>query len=276
MIRVLSIAVLALALFAQLGAEPTVDLQTFRETYFKHFPDLCLVDYANGVYAINEDAKQSWEAIEEFPPYEIAIDEGKMLFQTPFSNGKRYSDCFADNGLGIANQYPKWVRKQGKVVTLALAINQCRLQNDESPLPYKKGDLANILAYMADSSRGKPTQIAIPTGDPGGLAAYEKGKEFYYSRRGQLNFSCATCHIDNAGRRIRAETLSPALGHTTGWPVYRLKWGEIGTLHRRFAGCNEQVRAQPLAAQSEEYRNLEYFLSYMSNEIPVNGPSTRK
>lgn len=276
MIRVLSIPILTLVLFAQSGAEPMADLQSFREYYFKHFPKLSLVDYANGVYAINEDAKQSWEAIEEFPPYEIAIDEGKMLFQTPFSNGNHYSDCFDNKGLGIANQYPKWDRKQAKVVTLALAINQCRLKNNESPLPYKKGDIANILAYMSYSSRGKPTRIAIPPNDPRALAAYQKGKQFYYSRRGQLNFSCGTCHIDNAGRRIRAEILSPALGHTTGWPVYRLKWGEIGTLHRRFAGCNKQVRAQPLEPQSEEYRNLEYFLSYMSNDIPVNGPSTRK
>ncbi|MEE9395772.1 MAG: sulfur oxidation c-type cytochrome SoxA [Methylococcales bacterium] len=276
MIRIFSIPILILTLCTQSEAEPMADLQTFREYYFKIFPDLSLVDYANGVYAINEDAKQSWEAIEEFPPYEIAIDEGKLLFQTPFKNGKRYRDCFSGKGLGIANQYPKWDQKQAKVITLALAINQCRLKNNEPPLPYKKGAIANILAYMAYSSRGKPTQIVIPPSEPGALSAYEKGKEFYYSRRGQLNFSCATCHIDNAGRSIRAETLSPALGHTTGWPVYRLKWGEIGTLHRRFAGCNRQVRAQPLEPQSEEYRNLEYFLSYMSNDIPVNGPSTRK
>jgi hypothetical protein len=46
-----------------------------------------------------------------------------------------------------------------------------------------------------------------------------------------------------------------ALGHTTGWPVYRSKWGEMGTLHRRFGGCNKQVRAKPFKAQGPRARN---------------------
>jgi sulfur-oxidizing protein SoxA len=75
---------------------------------------------------------------------------------------------------------------------------------------------------------------------------------------------------------VRSDVLSPALGHTTGWPVYRSKWGELGTLHRRFDGCNRQVRAKAFPAQGEEYRNLEYFLTHMSNGIEYNGPSARK
>ncbi|MGD9292012.1 MAG: sulfur oxidation c-type cytochrome SoxA, partial [Gammaproteobacteria bacterium] len=108
------------------------------------------------------------------------------------------------------------------------------------------------------------------------LAAYENGKEFYYSKRGQLNFSCADCHVGNSGMMIRADKLSPALGHPTHFPVYRSKWNDMGTLHRRFDGCNKQVRAAPLPAQGEEYRNLEYFLTYMSNGMEVNGPGARK
>ncbi|MEZ5594723.1 MAG: sulfur oxidation c-type cytochrome SoxA, partial [Gammaproteobacteria bacterium] len=99
---------------------------------------------------------------------------------------------------------------------------------------------------------------------------------FYYTRRGQLNFACSSCHLGASGMMVRADELSPALGHPTHFPVYRSKWGELGTLHRRFAGCNEQVRAKPFPAQSEEYRNLEYFLSYMSNGLPVNGPGSRR
>jgi hypothetical protein len=29
------------------------------------------------------------------------------------------------------------------------------------------------------------------------------GKKFFYAKRGQLNLSCANCHVDFAGRRIR-------------------------------------------------------------------------
>jgi len=36
------------------------------------------------------------------------------------------------------------------------------------------------------------------------------------------------------------------------------------------------VRAKPFKAQNEEYRNLEYFISYMSNGLEINGPGSRK
>jgi sulfur-oxidizing protein SoxA len=109
------------------------------------------------------------------------------------------------------------------------------------------------------------------------LAAYERGKKHYWMKRGQLNLSCADCHYYNSGMKARSEVLSPSLGHVTGFPVFRWgKWGELGTLHRRFGGCNANIRAKPFPAQSEEYKDLEFFLSYMSNGLEVNGPSARK
>lgn len=257
-------------------ADPLQDQQRLRQHYQQLFPKLKLSDYADGVYAIDPIAHQSWLAIEEFPPYEDAIEQGETLFNTPFKNGRRYADCFLNQGLGIAHEYPKWDRDKGEVITLARAINDCRIDNQEAPLPYEKGDIAKLLAYMAFTSRGKPIAITIPADDPRALTAYQQGKDFYYQRRGQLNFACATCHVQNAGKQLRSEILSPSLGHTSHWPVYRLKWGEMGTLHRRFKECLEQIKAQPIPAQSPEFRNLEYFLSFMGNGIPTNGPSTRK
>jgi sulfur-oxidizing protein SoxA len=35
------------------------------------------------------------------------------------------------------------------------------------------------------------------------------------------------------------------------------------------------VRGVPLEAQSDEYRALEYFLSYVSNGLPISGPGSR-
>ncbi len=259
-----------------LFADPLQDQQQFRHYYQQIFPQLKLQDYANGVYAIDPIARQSWLAIEEFPPYEPAIEQGRALFETAFKNGRHYADCLPDKGVGIANQYPKWSKIKGEVLTLSVALNDCRIANQESPLPYQDKELVYLLAYLAFTSRGKAITIAIPTDDQRALDAYVQGKLFYYQRRGQLNFACATCHVQNVGKRIRSELLSPSLGHTSGWPTYRLKWGEIGTLHRRFSECLEQIKAQPLPLESLEYRNLEYFLSYLGNGIPITGPSTRK
>jgi sulfur-oxidizing protein SoxA len=262
-----------IALTAQ--ATPEEDLTAFRNFYKQRFPNVATEDYVNGVYAIDPVGRENWEAIEEFPPYEPFIDAGQQMWETPFANGKTYKDCFPD-GPAIGSKFPHWDKKQGMVMTLPLALNQCREANGEKPLKYKKGPINDILSYIAFESRGQITNVEIPADDPKALEAYEAGKKFYYTRRGQLNFACANCHLQNAGMVIRTETMSPALGHTTHWPVYRSKWGTVGTLHRRFTGCNKQVRAKPFSAQGEEYRNLEYFLTYMSNGLPLNGPGARK
>ncbi len=263
-----------IAISAQ-ATTPEEDLAAFQSFFKNRFPGVPMEEYVNGVYSIDPVGRENWEAIEEFPPYEPFIDDGREMWETPFANGKTYKDCFPD-GPAINGKFPHWDKQQGKVITLPLALNQCREANGEKPLKYKKGSINNILSYIAFESRGQVTNVVVPNDDPKAIEAYEAGKKFYYTRRGQLNFSCANCHLQNAGMMIRSDILSPAMGHTTHWPVYRSKWGTVGTLHRRFTGCNKQVRAKPFDAHGDEYRNLEYFLTYMSNGLPLNGPGARK
>ncbi len=256
------------------GSTPEDDRKEMVEYFQQMFPDVPFEDFVNGQYALNEDRRKQWVSMQDFPPYEFAVAEGQEMFETPFANGRTYASCFENGGIGIRQNYPYFDTEKNEVVTLELAINRCREANGEEPLRWKKGKIASISAYMASTSNGKPINIKVPD-DPDAMAAYQDGKEFYYSRRGQLNFSCASCHVQSPGKWIRADFLSPTLGQPANFPVHRSKWGELGTLHRRFAGCNNNVRAEPLAAQSEQYRNLEYFLTYMSNGLPVVGPATR-
>jgi len=256
-------------------ATPQEDLEKFRAYFMKRFPDTPFNDFINGVYSIDPASREQWMEIEEFPPYELNIESGKELFNKPFANGKTYASCFDNNGIAIANRYPFYDSGSGRVITLESAINDCRVANGEEPLPYEKGKIADISAYMHYTSRGNIINIVIPD-DPGALAAYERGKAHFYAKRGQLNMACADCHVFNSGNRIRADILSPALGQVTHFPVYRSKWGGLGTLHRRYSGCNKQVRAKPYKGQSDEYRTLEYFHSYMSNGLESNGPGARK
>ncbi len=254
---------------------PEEDREAFVKYFTEKFPDTARDDFQNGVYSIDPVGRANWEEIEEFPPYELAIESGETLFNTPFANGKSYADCFPNGGIGIRQNYPYFDQKTGMVKTLEQEINECRVANGEKPLRWKKGKIADISAYMSYTSRGQKVNVVIPD-DARAVAAFKDGRDFWFTKRGQMNMSCADCHMNYSGAQLRTEILSPAFGHATGWPVYRSKWGAMGTLHRRFGGCNQQVRAKDFKAQGEEYRNLEYFLTYMSNGLEFNGPSARK
>lgn len=257
------------------GANPEDDRNAFQEYFYQRFPAITHDEFGNGVYALNADARQQWQSFEEFPPYEDFIETGDVLFHTPFQDGASYGACFKNNGIAIRQHFPRFNPVTGNIDTLESAINDCRIKHNEPALDFGHGDLVSISAYMAYTSRGQTIQVIIPQ-DPRAIQAYEAGKRFYYSKRGQLNMSCAGCHVRGAGLRLRAETTSPALGQTTHFPVYRLKWQDMGSLHRRFAGCNKQIRAAPFPLQSKEYRQLEYFLTYMSNGLLINGPGLRQ
>lgn len=250
------------------------DIERFRSFYSNKFPDVDLGEFKDGVYAIDAATREQWLEIEEFPPYEIAIDEGLEFFETPFANGKSYADCFENKGESVRQNYPYFDTAINQVITLEFAINQCRESNGEKALEYGQGELIAISAYMANSSRDQVFNIKVP--NEMAYKAYMNGKQFFYSKRGQLNFSCADCHLKISGSSLRADRLSPAIGHPTGMPVYRSAWGELGSIGHRYRECNKNVRAEPLAYQSEAYRNLEYYQTLMSNGLVVNGPSSRK
>ena len=270
----LAVAVLGGAAAPPVAETPATDQKAFNAFFRSRFPEVPAADFANGPYAVNAAMRKQWEEIMQFPPYDFALDEGKTAFEIPFANGHTYADCFRNGGVGIRQDFPYFDAKSGEIVTLDLAINRCRETNGEKPLPYQTGMMASITAYMAETSRGKPFDIKIPD-DPRALAAYETGKKFFYSRRGQLNFSCASCHVESSGQRMRADILAPALGILAAFPIYRSDWGSMGTIDRRFTSCSAQMRSEPLPPQDLSYRAVEYFLSYMSNGVPISGPGTR-
>jgi sulfur-oxidizing protein SoxA len=278
---VLTTACLAAAPFVAQAALDQ-DLKEFREYYFQKFPSTPKNDFINGVYSIDPASREQWEAFEEFPSYEIFVEKGEDLFNKPFANGKSFADCFPNYKKGIRQNYPYFDTKTDKVVTLEGAINTCLKDNGEKPYKWKTGNITYVSAYLAYLSRGNKLNIKVPN-DAKAMAAYNRGKKHFWAKRGQLNMACADCHYYYAGSKIRADILSPALGHPTGFPVYRNKWAGasakgdgMGSLHRRYGGCNKQVRAKPFKAQSDEYKALEYYHTYMSNGLEVNGPSQRK
>lgn len=258
-------------------ADPKADLEAFQNYFKERFPTVELEAYKDGVNAIPQYAERrpNWEMQMEFPPYDPDMDTAREMWGTPFKNGKTYADCFKSNP--PANKYPYW--KDGKVHTIEADINSCREANGEAPIEnVKTGDMALLVAAFKEQFNGE--KMTVDVSDPGMQAVYEKGKEFFWTKRGQLNMACADCHVNYSGNKIRGDVLSPSLGHGTGFPVYRTAWAQKGkpwgTIHRRYDGCNKQVRAQPFKAQGPEYTALQVYEYYMDTGVPLEVPSLRQ
>ncbi|QKF72944.1 sulfur oxidation protein SoxXA, diheme cytochrome c subunit [Aliarcobacter faecis] len=232
------------------------------------------MDFNIGSYAYSKDAKFQYEQLKEMPPYDYAIDKGEELYTKKFANGNSLQTCFPD--LTNAGTYPYFDEKSKKMVSLTSTINDCLRANGEKEWDTKKGPLAEFQAYWVNESKEAGKIFDIKINSQAEKDAYERGKEYYYTQRGYLKLSCATCHVQGAGQRVRNEILSPLVGQVTHFPVLRLKWTDIGTVERRLSGCVVDQGQVPPKDESQTMIELLYFLAYMSNGMPVDGPDVRK
>lgn len=255
-------------------ATPEQDRQALIKHYTQKYPNIKIDDYVYGSLAFDADSKAQYNSIMEFPPYESVLEDGRKMWETPFKNGKKYADCFPNGGKQIAGNYPQFDEAKGKVVTLQDALNNCRVANGEEAL--KVNDMktmGTLTSYMRTLSDGMLMNVKIE--GPKAMAAYEDGKKTFYSRKGQLNFACANCHVQNGGTRLRSELISPVIGHAVHWPVFR-GGDNLVTLQQRYQGCYQQVRAVPPPQGGEVMNNLEYFHSALSNGLPMKASVFRK
>jgi len=255
-------------------ATPESDRQELIKYYTNKYPNVKIEDYVFGALAFDADSKSQYDAIMEFPPFDSQIEAGRKMWETPFKNGKTYASCLPNGGKMIAGNYPKFDEAKGKVVTLNDVINDCRVANGEEA--YKLTDaktMGTLNAYLRSLSDGMLMNIKVE--GPKAAAAYEDGKKTFYTRKGQLNFACSSCHVQNAGTRLRSELISPAVGHAGHWPVYR-GGDNLVQLQQRYEGCFKSVRAVPAPAGTPTMNNLEYFHSALSNGMPMKANVFRK
>lgn len=255
-------------------AGPEADRIKLVSQFSAAFPDIKVSDYIHGALAFDPDSMAQYRSIMQLPPFLSTLEAAEKLWQTPFSNGKTYADCLPNGGRMIAGNYPLFDPARGRVVTLETAINDCRLANGEAAYVY--GDPATmglLTAHLRTLSDGMKMNIRVE--GEAALKAYEDGKKTFYSRAGQLNYSCANCHVDNVGNRLRSEILSPAVGQATHWPVF-IGGDQLVTLQKRYQRCHRDVRHAPDQPGSMRYDNLEYFHAYQSNGLPLQASVFRK
>ena len=208
-------------------------------------------------------------------PAYVYVDDGEALWsKVDGKAGKSCASCHAvDSAMlsDVGTRYPVYNAKLGKMQSLEQKINQEREEKmGAKPYKWESGSMLSMTIYMLNQSKGKPMNVII---DGPVIPFFEAGKKFYDQKRGQLDMSCANCHVDNAGNRIRANLLTE--GQSNGFPTYRLKWQKPGSIHRRFRGCNKQVRATPYGYGSDEYVNLELYVAWRGRGLSVETPAVR-
>lgn len=256
------------------ATDPEADRLALKRLFETRFAGIAPDDYVLGAFMFNADARRHYEDIMSFPPFEVDIDRGRRLWETPFRDGRTYADCLPDGGRMIAGTYPRYDEAEGRLVTFEMLLNRCRSASGEPEYRYDDMQTMGVLtAYARTLSDGMRMEIRVDS--PGALERYESGRALFYRRIGQMNFSCANCHVDNAGRVMRMETISPVVGQAPHFPVFR--GGEaLYTIHARFTRCMEQVRAQPFPMGSDAFKDLEYFHAYLSNGLPLKASVYRR
>lgn len=208
-------------------------------------------------------------------PGMLWVDRGYELYSMAATGNRSCSSCHGSSGeefIGIADSYPSLDERTGELVNIENRINLCRSRYlSQSQLPYEHDDLLALTAYVLSKSRGK-TIDRKP--EKHLIEHWEVGRDYFHTRRGQMNLSCSQCHDENWGKQMRGDTISQ--GHSNGFPTYRFEWQSLGSLHRRFRDCDLGVRAEPHEAGSLIYTQLELYLQLRANGLAIESPSVRR
>lgn len=226
----------------------------FRKSMIREMQD---DEFSNPGMLVVEHGEAIWE--------EIDGSAGKSMAQI-------WDECAGVSVEAAATGYPRYHEGAGKVISLEQQINYCReTAMGAKPYKWEKQDMLGMTAYIKYQGNGMPVAVAV---DGPAAPVFERGKELYYQRVGQLDMSCAHCHEDNYGNYIRADMLSQ--GHINGFPTYRVKWNGVGSAHRRFRGCNGNIRATKLPYGHDDYVALELYLAWRGNGLNVETPAVRQ
>jgi sulfur-oxidizing protein SoxA len=204
------------------------------------------------------------------------VERGAALWSA--ARGERAIACAACHGdpsrsmKGVSARYPAYASSLGRVVDLEQRINACVTENQHgAALAMESGEMLALSALVARQSRDMPIAVEV---DARSAETYERGRQIYFRRQGQLNLACTQCHDASWGKTLLAEKISQ--GHPSDWPAYRLEWQSIGSLGRRLRACYFGVRAEMPAYGSSDIVALELYLARRASGLVSDAPGVRR
>jgi sulfur-oxidizing protein SoxA len=209
-------------------------------------------------------------------PGMLWVERGEKLWSEPAGRMKQScASCHQDaktSMRGVAARYPRIDSESTRLVNLEERINLCRGRRmGADPFKYESEELLALTAYVARQSKGMPIATSI---DGPAKAHFDAGEAAYRLRRGQMNLSCAHCHEANWGKRLLSETISQ--GQPNAYPAYRMEWQTMGSLERRLRACLSGIRAEMLPNGAPEYLDLELYLAWRAQGLPIETPGVRR
>lgn len=215
---------------------------------------------------------------------------GKKRWDQKFKNGKTFSNCFPNGGKRIAGTYPQFEPSTKQVITIETALNRClQLHGETTIAPANVSEMGPLAAYARSLSEGQSLNIRVL--GQGARDRFDAGRRLFNARIGQQNFACASCHVQHAGGVYGANSateataknpaavagggLAPAVGQAVSWPRVE-PGGGIRSLHAQFQRCFRRSGAEPFLEGSDEFNNLEYYLAYLSNGLPLRSLATTR
>ena len=229
----------------------------------------------SGLEFASEDVR-AMQADDFTNPGMLWVARGEKLWSDPAGkSGKSCATCHADartSMKGVSTRYPRIDAGTARLVNLEGQINLCRERKQGAePLEYETDELLALTAYVAHQSRGMPVAVTV---DLQNRKNFERGRELYHQRIGQMNLACVHCHERNWGKKLLAETISQ--GHGNDYPAYRLEWQTLGSLQRRVRACVFGVRAEMPPYGAQALLDLELYLAWRGRGLPIETPGVRR
>jgi sulfur-oxidizing protein SoxA len=229
----------------------------------------------SGIEFVSDDLRKL-QADDFANPGMLWVARGEKLWSEPAGkSGKSCASCHQGaraSMKGVAARYPRVDPGAARLVNLEGRINLCRARNQQAEeLRYESDELLALTAYVAHQSRGVPVSVTL---DWQNRTNFERGRELYHRRIGQMNLACTHCHDRSWGRKLAAETVSQ--GHGNAFPAYRLEWQSVGSLQRRIRACFYGLRAEMPPYGAQELLDLELYLAWRGSGLPVEAPGVRR
>lgn len=209
-------------------------------------------------------------------PGMLWVERGAKLFREPAGTSKQAcAACHSAARMpmkGVATRYPAIDPASGKLFNIADRIAACRVTHQQALRPqWESEELLALTAFVMRESNGLPINASIA-----GPARkhFEAGRVLYEQRSGQMNLACAHCHDQLWGKTLFNERISQ--GHPNAFPIYRLNWQSAGSIERRLRACYSGIRAEMMPYGAPEHRDLELYLAWRAQGLPIESPGVRR